>query len=211
MQELPGNNPSDKKAAPEKQRVERVVHGEVTTRKPSFGKRLRENLFPGHAETVSEYIIWDVVIPATKDLIADMGSSFLERMLFGETRSSGVRSSQRGAGGGGGSRMNYNRMSSGAPASPYRPDPRQSAPRSANMQSFDDIVLPTRAEAEKVLRAMMTRIHEYQAVTVADLYELVGLTGDYTAQDWGWTDLTNVGISRIRNGYVLDLPREEKM
>lgn len=209
MQELPGNNPSGKKGAPEKQRVERVVHGEVTTRKPSFGKRLRESLFPGHAETVSEYVIWDVLIPSAKDVIADMASSFLERMLFGETRPAGMRASQRG---GGSSRMNYNRMSSGSvPTSPYRQDPRQSAPRSANMQSFDDIVLPTRAEAEKVLGAMMARIHEYQAVTVADLYELVGLTGDYTAQDWGWTDLTNVGISRIRNGYVLDLPREEKM
>lgn len=209
MQELPGNTPTGKKGAPEKQRVERVVHGEVTTRKPSFAKRLRENLFPGHAETVSEYVIWDVLIPSAKDVIADMASSFLERMLFGETRPAGVRASQRG---GGSSRMNYNRMSSGgAPASPYRPDPRQTTSRNATYQSFDDIVLQTRAEAEQVLSAMMTRIHEYQAVTVADLYELVGLTGDYTAQDWGWTDLTNVGISRIRNGYVLELPREEKM
>lgn len=214
MDKLPPNgsasNPAPKPAQ-EKKRVEKVVTGEVITRKKSFGKRLRESFFPGHAETVGEYVVWDVLIPSAKDVLADMASSFMERMLFGESRPASRRPSQRG---GQTSYVSYNRMNSTPPRSPYRQDPRvpTSAPGpSAAMQSFDDIVLPTRLEAEAVLTAMQTCINEYQAVTVADLYETVGLTGDYTASDWGWTDLSNVGISRVRNGYVLNLPREEKM
>ena len=42
---------------------------------------------------------------------------------------------------------------------------------------------------------------------MADLYDMVNITGDYTDTKWGWYDLRGAGVERIRSGYLLDLPR----
>lgn len=215
MEPLPGNShsgASSSKNEPDKKRVERVVHGEVTTRKPSFGRRLRESFFPGHAETVGEYVLWDVLVPSIKDVVADMGISFMERMLFGDSRSSGRRPSQRG----GGTQVSYQSMSGPAAARRgIRPDPRDE-PRTMSARggpSFDleEIVFGSRIDAESALIALEDAIGVYRAATVADLYDIVGLTGPYTAQDWGWANLDGVVPRRAGGGWVLDLPRVDRL
>lgn len=212
MEPLPGNShsgASSSKNEPDKKRVERVVHGEVTTRKPSFGKRLRESFFPGHAETVGEYVLWDVLVPSIKDVVADMGISFMERMLFGETRSTGRRPSQRG----GGTQVNYSGISTARRG--IRPDPRdeprQISQRGMATHDFDEIVFGSRIDAESALIGLEDAIGRYQAATVADFYDLVGLTGSYTDQDWGWTNLDRVGVTRAGGGWLLNLPRPERL
>ena len=44
-------------------------------------------------------------------------------------------------------------------------------------------------------------------VTVADLYDLADLTQPYTANRYGWTNLRNATTQRVRDGYILKLPR----
>lgn len=216
MQELPGNshakNPGPK-AEPETKRVEQVVHVGVSTKKRSFGKRLRESLFPGHAETVGEYLVWDVLIPSAKDVIADMGTTFFERMLFGEARPSSRRGSLRPGQNDG--RVNYNRMSGSGTR--MAQDPRGGSGRNdirSGARDFDDIVFESRLAAQACLTGMWDTIGRYQAVTIADMYDLVGLTGDYTASDWGWVALPGTDADYIRrsgSGYILDLPAPERM
>ena len=43
--------------------------------------------------------------------------------------------------------------------------------------------------------------------TVADLYELVGVTGEYTDNKYGWDSLGSASVTRVRGGYLVDLPR----
>jgi len=62
-------------------------------------------------------------------------------------------------------------------------------------------------EAEEVIDRMFDLVSRYEVVTVADLYELVGVSGEYTDAKWGWTDLRGAAAMRIRDGYLLDLPR----
>jgi len=40
---------------------------------------------------------------------------------------------------------------------------------------------------------------------------LVGLAATHTDNKWGWTDLSGAGVSRIRGGYLLDLPEPEPL
>jgi len=42
-------------------------------------------------------------------------------------------------------------------------------------------------------------------------YELVGLDSTHTDHKWGWEELTGAGVSRIRGGYLLDLPEPEPL
>ena len=44
-------------------------------------------------------------------------------------------------------------------------------------------------------------------VSVMDLYDLVGITGQYTDNKYGWTNLRNAEPVRTRDGYMLKLPR----
>ena len=51
-------------------------------------------------------------------------------------------------------------------------------------------------------------IDEYDVVSVADLYDLVGITGRYTDQDYGWTNIHNARAVRCRDGgLTLELPK----
>ena len=47
----------------------------------------------------------------------------------------------------------------------------------------------------------------YGLVRVADLYDLVGITGNYTDNKYGWTNIRNAEIVRVRDGYMIKMPR----
>ena len=73
--------------------------------------------------------------------------------------------------------------------------------------SYDDIILSNRGEAEDVLSRMDELIEAYGLVRVADLYDLVGITGNYTDNKYGWTNIRNAEIIRVRDGYMIKMPR----
>lgn len=90
-----------------------------------------------------------------------------------------------------------------------RDEPRTVSRQARARHDFDEIILENRVEAEEVLDRLFERIEEYGTATVADLYDLVGMTGDYTDNKYGWTGLATASVSRTKGGYVLDLPRPE--
>ena len=65
----------------------------------------------------------------------------------------------------------------------------------------------SRGEAEEVLTRMDELLSTYGVVSIADLYDLAGLTCPYTANNYGWTDIHTAQIVRIRDGYVINMPR----
>lgn len=50
-------------------------------------------------------------------------------------------------------------------------------------------------------------IEIYGMVSVADLYDLVGITGNYTDNKYGWTNIRNAEPVHVRDGYMLRLPK----
>ena len=69
-----------------------------------------------------------------------------------------------------------------------------------------DIFFDSRETAEKVLELSKEIINEYGFVTIADMYDLAGLNTTYTEQNYGWVDLKEAKIIRVRPGYKLVLP-----
>ena len=45
------------------------------------------------------------------------------------------------------------------------------------------------------------------AVSVADFYDLVGVSGNYTDNKYGWTDIRNASVIHVRDGYMIKLPK----
>lgn len=71
------------------------------------------------------------------------------------------------------------------------------------------IILEDRGEAELVLEKLRSLVDLWAIATVADLYELVGITGHFSDVKRGWTDLSGASIKRVTEGYLLDLPLSE--
>ena len=186
---------NEKKAsAPEEKRVEKVVHGKVKTQKNN--KRKLANLFISEdAGNVKNYIFLDVIVPAVKKAIYDLVVGALDMSLYGGR-------------GGGGRRSTADKISYRDYNSVSRRDTRSyESARTTSGYSYDDIVLETRGEAEAVLSRMDEIMEEYEIVRVADLYDLVGITGEHTDNKYGWTNIRNAKIVRVRDGWKIEMPR----
>lgn len=192
----------DVKSEKEKPKVEQITVGTAIQRKKPLGRRIAETFTGDDARSVGHYVLFEVLLPAAKSMFLDALTQGGERMLYGESRRSSAARSGTGY-------TSYNRMHSSA-----IPDPRSSARREISSRArathnFDEVVLATRGEAESVLDALGAIIDSYDMATVTDLYDLVGITGSFTDDKWGWFDLRGARTVQVRNGYLLDLPQTQ--
>lgn len=208
MEGLPGNSHRERNArAQEEKKVEKVVTGPVSRSKKPLGRRFSETIFGGDGKGVLQYIFLDILVPAMKDTIVDVVSQGIERAVLGEARTGTRRTGGRTPGAGG--YTSYNRYSTPSHAG-RRDDPRDS-PRRRREHELDDIILATRIEAGEVLARMDDLLKRYETVSVSDLYDLLGLEGSYVDEKWGWTNLDDADVRRVRDGYLLILPEREPL
>lgn len=206
MEQFPSNSKRPERAHEEPKRVERVVQGEVVRRKTPLGRRMTQNLIGGDAQSVWGYVIGEVLIPAGQDMFLDAIRGGFERLILGDSAAGRARGRTRA---GLSSRTDYHGISNRGRTG-YRDEPRREiSHRGRATHSFDEIILQTRVEGEEVLNQLDHLIDKYDAATVSDLYELLGLSGNYTDQKWGWTDLRGASVSHVRGGYLLNMPKPE--
>lgn len=196
MEEYKPNSHRSKEeaATPKEKKVEKVVHGAVKTRKKSGLEKAKGLFISDDAANLKSYVLMDVLIPAFKKAISDIVTNGIEMILYGETG----RSRRNSPSGSVSYRNFYDRRDS---------DRRQLNSPVRTGYSVDDVVLETRGEAEDVLARMDELIEMYGVVSVADLYDLIGVTGNYTDNKYGWTNIRNAEPIRVRDGYLLKLPK----
>lgn len=188
-----GNPPAEKKA-------ERVTQGTVTTRKKSLGRRFFDIFIDENVSDVKTYLVYDVLVPAIKENIADLINSAVGMLFFGEASRRVVRRNN----GNGNSKINYGGYFNGGSRTERMP----SYGRSRIAHNFDDVVFETRADAELVLDGLMDILQEYKQVSVADLYDLAGKSTEFTDNKYGWIELRGARVvGSPTRGYIIDLPR----
>lgn len=183
-----------KKAATERKQLDKVVKGKVRSKPRGGVSKLTDVFISEDAANVKSYILMDVLVPAVKKAISDIVRDGIDMILYGETK--GRRSSSSS------SYVSY-RDYSRRDDDRYRD--RDSRPRYG--YSHDDIILETRGDAEEVLTRMDELIDTYGVVSVADLYDLIGKSCEYTDNKYGWTNIRNAEPIRVRDGYMLKLPK----
>lgn len=180
------------KAQAEERHIEKVVDGAVKTKKRSGVHKFTDVFVAEDINSVVSNITNDVIIPSFKKVIFDAITSGFDMFLFGGTaRSSNMRS--------GGSKVSYRNYYD------RREDERRSYAKPRF--DFDDIVFETRGAAEVVLDEMVATIERYGIVTVSDMYEMAGLRQPYTSNKFGWTSIRSADVSRVRDGYIIKLPK----
>ena len=135
-------------------------------------------------------------MPPAKNMLADTVTNGINMILFGHTTGSRTRRDEQR------SYVSYNNY--------YRDDPRRrptQTQRNRARHNFDDIILESRGEAEEVLSHLVDLTEDYGMASVADMYDLVGITSNFTDNKYGWDNLSMARVVRVRDGYLLELPR----
>lgn len=181
--------------------IEKIINGEATVSKPSGFKRLRRSFIAGDASSVSEHVFWNLMIPAMKDALSDMGSTFIDMMIYGERRARTTPGAPA-SGPGSTSKVNYGNYSSG-----NRPviAPGQQVQENGRFD-LNDITVGTRAEAEAIIGKMFEILDKYHIVTVDNLHSMLGVSSTYVDSKWGWTNLDGADVRRVKHGVRLVLP-----
>ena len=195
-----------------KTQVSKVTSGTAKKKQKSEIEKVTSLFVAEDVSSVKNYIVEEVLMPAAKkalsdvvttgvDALSDMVRNGMDMFIYGE-----VRSKSRSKG----SKVSYtgyyrDRDTDRKPSRERNSE--SSRRRTRNGYDYEDIIFETRGDAEQVLDNMFELLDRYEVVSVGDLYDLAGLSGNYIDNKYGWTGLRNADVQRTREGYILNLPR----
>lgn len=197
MADLPSNSKRSKEQG--ERHIEKVVSGKATLKRPTGWDRFRERVGFEDGRTVKDFVFWDVFLPKTIDLVVDVIKTTADTFFYGGSKPRNVRRDGRR------SYVSYSDY--------YDRDDRRKSDRNRGSYSAraardaSDIVFDDRADAEMVLSEMLEIIDEYGFCKVSDFYDLAGVEQNYTDHGLCWDKLGSAGVERVRDGYVVRLPR----
>lgn len=196
MENYQSNSDKSRQEQKSEKKVEAVITGTAKTRKKGDMQKLADVFIAEDANNVKSYILMEVIIPAVKKAISDIVTTGIDMILYGEAG----RSRKNGTA----SKVSYRNY--------YEKDSDRIRAGSANSRrgglDYDDILFDTRGDAEAVLDAMNDIISQYGTVSVSDFYDLARVPNDnFTMNRYGWTNISGATAIRVRDGYILKLPR----
>lgn len=186
--------------APKKKVITPVASGAKKVERPAT-RRFFDFLFAESPKALAAKVAREVMWPRAKAGFEEAANSFLAGMLWGEGVNRPLPNIVKGTvlrGGG----VNYNSISTQTSMTQAR-----QANVSRSSGNYQDLVLPTQQMAEAVLGNMYELLNEYRMVAVADLYEAAGVTPAPSDNAYGWMSMDGARISKVRDGYLLELPR----
>lgn len=191
MEEFKSNSHRSREQAASERKMEKVVTGSVRPKKKTNAEKFAELLLPEDVDNIKTYILRDILIPAGKKAVTEI----IDMFLYG--------SSGRSSKGTNASKVSYRSYYDS------QNDRRTSqVPRASAGYSYDDVLFDNRGDAEKVLMSMEECISVYGMVSVREFYDSVGVTGNYTDHNYGWTDLHSAKVVRLHTGeYMIRFPR----
>lgn len=195
MEDYKSNSDKSRQEQQSEKKVEAVITGKAKTRKKGELQKFADVFIAEDANNVKSYILMEVIIPAVKKAISDIVTTGIDMILYGEAG----RSRKNGAA----SKISYRNY--------YEQESGRTRAGSAGRRSsfdYDDVIFDTRGDAEAVLHAMDDIISQYGTVSISDFYDLARVPNDnYTMNRYGWTNIGGATPVRVRDGYILKLPR----
>lgn len=185
-----------------------IVKGKVVKQKKTAIDKFKD-AFLGESENLGDYILYDVLVPAFRDTISDMGFGVIERLFgTGRSRSGYANSVVRDKGR---SYISYNSVSNdnrrnGRNGRDDRRDSRDLDRGSRARHNFENVIFTSEGEALDVLAHLVDMTMEYGEATVRSFYELSNIEADYTDDKFGWTNLRDAYVDRTRDGYIIVFP-----
>lgn len=198
LAKFPSNShASKKKEVDETIHLKRITKGKVEKKSKSLGQRMKEEIVSEDSKSVADHLIWNILVPSIKDTLVDLVKNGIETLIYGGASSSNDRGSRYGG-----------RSHVTTYDSYYNNRRTYNRAYSRRTSDLEDILFESNAEAEKVLLTMCDMLDEYDFVTRGNFYELVGESTAPSDFRWGWDNLRSARVERVRNGYIIKMPRE---
>lgn len=176
-----GNN-----ALAEKPKAQKIVSGQAKLKKKGFF----DFLVSEDASSVKSYLLSDVLVPNIKRLIQELVTSGINQLLYGNDYKPSKSSNNT-------SRVSYNNFSNQTVNQPKR----------LKGNDIIEIEVDTYTDSQNVIYQLQALVDQYNQATIADLYDLVGIDGDFTDNNYGWKDLTRVSVIPYGRKFIIRMPR----
>ena len=170
----------------EKPKAQKIVTGQAKLKKKGFF----DFFVSEDASSVKSYLLSDVLVPNIKRLIQELVTSGINQLLYGNDHKPAKSSGST-------SRVSYNSFSSAPATQPNR--------RRGN--DIIEIEVDACADSQNGMYQLQGLSDQYHQATIADLYDLVGIDGDFTDNNYGWKDLTRVSVVPYGRKFIIRMPR----
>lgn len=180
---------NEEKQQESKERPKQVIKSSVVSTKKSLGQKFMSMFIKNDVDDIKSFIVKDVIIPGVGNAMLDV----ISMAFFGNTI-----------------RQSYNFKQSYTPysksyqnvSSNYSYGNKNHYEENKNLD-YRNIVLRDRCDAEAVLNEMHRRIEVYGYTTIGELFDLIGVAGKYTDNNWGWKDHNDLNLQRVSNGWLI--------
>lgn len=173
-------------ALAEKPKAQKIVSGQAKLKKKGFF----DFLVSEDASSVKSYLLSDVLVPNIKRLIQELVTSGINQLLYGNDYKPSKSSTST-------SRVSYNNFSNQTVNQPKR----------LKGNDIIEIEVDTYTDSQNVIYQLQALVDQYNQATIADLYDLVGIDGDFTDNNYGWKDLTRVSVISYGRKFIIRMPR----
>lgn len=206
----PSSNSSEEINKPERKKLKPIVTAEaIVPKKKSLSEKFADLFIAEHLNDIGKYIVSDVVIPTIKDIIVNS----IEMMFYGRSNDMSNRPRRSYYDYQSPYRKSYStsynssyRRYGGYPPDNNIDEPYLEEPTQTKVD-YQNVVLSNPEWARDIISELRARIEEYGSATIADLYDLLGMTSSYTDNNWGWDNPNELRYRRVKDGWWLDLPR----
>lgn len=176
-------------------------------KRKSLWKEVKGEFISEDADSVGSYLLYDILLPALRDLVSDIGHGALDMAMGTDGRRYRGRGRRDDR-----TYISYDRYwDRESPRrrarwqddddDDYR-DRRRNSRRVPSNEDLDDFIFDTKEKARRLLEDMQDRIDKYDDVSVGYLLDRIGesIPGDFVSDDWGWYNLDNAKIKPAYGG-----------
>lgn len=180
------------KKAEEKKPEIRPIQNTVVKKETTFGK-IKKAFISEDAQNLKDWFFQDVLVPVVKKTIMDS----VDIVLNGQT-GRGSRNSSRNA---------------DRPYTSYyrKSEDRYADDTSSRRWAYQDVIIPAREDADDVLSQLDDILDNYPQVRVSDLNDILNVSGQYTDNRYGWTNIRSAEVVSVRGGYMIRMPRPKAL
>lgn len=213
---------SNPQTAEERPKLQGVVGRSPKKVKRSLLSRLITGLVgPEGASSIGGYVSQEIIKPAVKNIIVDAVTSGINMIMYGD-RGMPNRGSRYYGSSDNRPRTNYSNAYSSRPGPAnersysYAREPAID-PKSPVIMSntarygVEEYVIQDRYDAAHVLTTLTECADRYGIVSVADYYDLIKVTSNFTDNSYGWRhdSISAARIVPVRGGYIIKFPPVE--
>ena len=184
----------------------------VVRRKRTIGDRFKDMFLKDGKKRFETYVT-EVLFPSAQDMLFDAATQALARAILGEERASKISSStartvtSRLVGNSPRGFVDYDRFAKKNPGF-------TGLSRVARAHhDFEEVILPSHRDAMRVIENMKDYADRYGAVSVGDLYDMIGEESTFADEKYGWTieDLADARPRPVRSGFLLDMNKPQPL